>query len=182
VYYGNIGEIVSQEVLRKQGFEVWLPRPLAGSEYLNLSSQLRMKRDSVRKRYENNLRIYYDNKPSIIKEKETWEEFLDRHKEGYMIDLEFARRSQAFFGESFEAFNQYLKKLTSESIIYYFDLIAKKEDKIYVIEVKSTKTARRFLRGEKLRGLMLAKDYGFIPALITLELKVEATDFKMKEL
>jgi hypothetical protein len=29
---------------------------------------------------------------------------------------------------------------------------------------------------------MLAKDYGFIPALITLELKVEATDFKMKEL
>ena len=32
VYYGNIGELVAQEVLRKQGFEASLTRPIANED------------------------------------------------------------------------------------------------------------------------------------------------------
>jgi hypothetical protein len=56
-----------------------------------------------------------------------------------------------------------------------------KSNKIYVIEVKSTRGALPFLKGEKLKGLMLEREYGFIPTLISLEIKMEAANFRMVE-
>ena len=61
VYYGNMGEIIAQEVLRKQGFEVWLTKPVAdGKDYLRLLN--------LPKIDEKELRRYYDNLPSFRKE------------------------------------------------------------------------------------------------------------------
>ena len=50
--------------------------------------------------------------------------------------------------------------------MYIFDLVAKKAGKIYIIEVKSTKSAMKFLKGKRLRGLLLAQKYGFISIII----------------
>ena len=66
--------------------------------------------------------------------------------------------------------------------VYTPDLVAKKNGKIYVVEIKATKGALRYLKGEKLKGLMLAKDYGFSPMLVTLNVNIEASDFTITEL
>lgn len=54
--------------------------------------------------------------------------------------------------------------------------------KIYVVEIKATKGALGYLKGEKLKGLMLAKDYGFSPMLVTLNVNIEASDLAITEL
>ena len=64
-YYGNMGEIIAQQVLRKQGFEVFLTRPVACDEndfigilnFPDLDKELE------------ELRRYYENFPSYRKKK-----------------------------------------------------------------------------------------------------------------
>ena len=51
-----------------------------------------------------------------------------------------------------------------------------------MIEVKSTKGALQFLKGKRLAGFLLAREYGFIPSLVSFNLKVEADNFKMEEI
>lgn len=178
VYYGNIGEIITQEILRRQGFEVWLPRPIADEkDYLNIFRLPEIDEDSLRRRY--NIHC----KAGSIKEDDmSWEEYLSRHKEHIRNERKDVKATFAFFGDQLHSFQGYLKRLKSESIKYYCDLVAKKEEKIYLIEVKSTKHARQFLKGEKKRGLMLAKEYGFFPAVVTMIVKIEALNLKMEEL
>ena len=60
--------------------------------------------------------------------------------------------------------------------------VAKKDGIIYIIEVKSTKAALQFLTGKRLRGHLLAREYGFIPSLVSFNLKIEANNFKMQEI
>jgi len=38
------------------------------------------------------------------------------------------------------------------------------------------------LKDEKLKGLLLAKEYGFIPMLVTLNADIEVTNLKLKTL
>jgi uncharacterized pyridoxamine 5'-phosphate oxidase family protein len=59
-------------------------------------------------------------------------------------------------------------------------IVAKKNDKIYIIEVK-TKKALRYLKKE-LDWLMLAKEYGFLPVVATVDVKIEARDLVIEEL
>jgi len=178
VYYGNIGEVIAQETLRRQGFEVWLPRPIADEkDYLSIFRLPEIDEDSLRRHYDIHC------KAGSIKEKDmSWEEYLSWHKERILNERKDVKASIAFFGDQLHSFQGYLKRLKSESIKYYCDLVAKKDEKIYLVEVKSTKHARQFLKGEKMRGLKLAKEYGFFPAVVTMHLKIEALSFKMKEI
>ena len=91
VYYGNIGEIVAQEVLRRQGFEVWLPRPIAVADGQDFFRFPRMEPLD-------NLRRHYDNYPASAKEKFTWKQFIERQKWRHEKDKEAVRQNQAFFG------------------------------------------------------------------------------------
>jgi len=49
--------------------------------------------------------------------------------------------------------------LEKESTTYIADLLAKKANQVFIIEVKSTKGALKFLKGEISKGLMLAREY-----------------------
>ena len=73
VYYGNIGEIIAQEVLRKQEFEAWLSRPIASAkEFLSLLRFPKIRLDELRRRYTMH--------SSYFKEKVTWERFLESYR------------------------------------------------------------------------------------------------------
>ena len=153
-YIGNIGEMIAQEVLLKEGFEVWLLTP-------------------------------YFPEVSPAPPREERQERI---------------KLKAFFGDKLEAFKQYMEKIgvigkfgilgaaliktgtPKGEYVYTPDLIAKKDGKIYVVEVKATKGALRYLKRGKLKGLMLAKDYGFSPMLVTLNVNIEASDFTITEL
>jgi Holliday junction resolvase len=63
--------------------------------------------------------------------------------------------------------------------VYCPDLVAKKDDKIYIIEVKTQK-ALRYLKKE-LDWLMLAKEYGFSPVVATVNVNIEARDLVLEE-
>ena len=112
----------------------------------------------------------------------SWEEYLSEYKEHIANERKDAKAAIAFFGDQLHSFQGYLKRLKSESIKYHCDLVAKKDEKIYLVEVKSTKQARQFVKGEKMRGLMLAKEYSFFPVVVTMNIKIEALSFKMEEL
>jgi len=64
--------------------------------------------------------------------------------------------------------------------LYTPDLVAKKNQEIYIIEVK-VNTGRIDSEKER-RGLMLARDYGFIPMLITSKVNIEVSDLVIAEL
>jgi Holliday junction resolvase len=64
---------------------------------------------------------------------------------------------------------------------YHPDMIAKKNGEIYVIEIKTT-GGIRYLKGSPLKGLLMARNYGFIPALITVNVSIKATDLTVREL
>ena len=64
---------------------------------------------------------------------------------------------------------------------YKPDLLAKKNRKIYVVEVKAS-SGKQNLRGEKLEGLLLAKKYGFVPMVVTLDVEIKASDLVAQEL
>ena len=109
VYYGNIGEIITQQVLKKQGFEVLLTRPVGvpieKGDYMNL---LRFpKKDEELKK----LHHYYDILPSFRKREETWEEFLKSKENRINCEIEWRKANRAFFGEQLDAFIAYLKKI-----------------------------------------------------------------------
>jgi len=179
VYYGNIGEIITQQVLRKQGFEVWLTRPIGKErDFLRIFSIPKMD-EEIKK-----LREQYDILRRWGRE-ETWEEYLDEHKGIINYKIETVKANRKFFGEQLDAFVNYMKKLKLDVVYerkYIPDLIAKKDGKIYVIEVKSRKGALQFLKGKRLKGLLLAREYGFFPSLVSFNLKIEADNFKMEEL
>ena len=165
VHYGNLGELITQDALRKQGFEVWLTRPVANEEdYFRLNL--------VQKMDENieELNTGYDK------------EFLKDHKEYVEKEVKREKSTRAFFGEQLHAFKQYLKKKVIGECEYRPDLIAKKDGKIHIIEVKSTKGALQFLRGKRLKGLLLAREFGFIPTLISFNLNIGVQNFKIEEI
>jgi len=179
VHYGNLGEIIAQEVLKKQGFEVWLTRPVGnlgiiGKDYIPLHGLTRFDEDTLRRHYNLHIR------------KQTWEEYRDEHLEFYKRELRDMKKTEAFLGDKLDAFKQYLKRIKLDVVgerMYIPDLVAKKNGEIYVIEVKSSERARKsFLKGKKLKGLMLAREFGLIPTVVTLNLKIETSEFELEEL
>jgi len=50
---------------------------------------------------------------------------------------------------------------------------------VVVVEVKVGQGIN-YLKEKSRKGLILAKDYGFIPTLITLDIDIKASNFRMK--
>ena len=91
VYYGNMGEIITQEVLRRQGFEVWLTRPVGNVQDFLYAFHLPNMDEELE-----GLRRHYDNLPSFRKEEETWEEFLERHKTHVKRKIEIVKEDNCY--------------------------------------------------------------------------------------
>lgn len=104
-----------------------------------------------------------------------------------------------FFGDKLVAFKRYLEsvgvigadgivgacqiKMTEPKSkhIYTPDLVCRKDNDIYVVEVK-TNSADIYLKPEKVRGLLLAKKFGLIPLLSHINVRIDASDFVLQEL
>jgi len=206
-YYGNIGEMVAQEVLLKQGFRVWLLTPYFPRKFKRKSIRTGLFH-SLSYLYrtppnENTLRTLYKSHYEGLDKKKfdvpAWNDFLKKNIKDYESKV---REIKNFFGEDkLTAFRKYMEKLgvigkagiprfalitekekeAKHEYIYTPDLIARKNGDIYIVEIK-TGEAISYLKGEKLDEVVLAKQYGFIPILITLNINVEANDFKAYEL
>lgn len=179
-YVGNIGEMVAQEVLLKEGFQVWLLTPY-------FPNRAPFESRSVGGGLIHSLSYLYKQKPG---------KFRKRKLEDYENKI---KALKTFFGDKLEAFKQYTEKLgvigktgisgaelintegPEREYIYTPDLVAKKDEKIYVVEIKTGKGIR-YLKEEKLKGLMLAKEYGLVPLLVTLNVNIEVTDLILREL
>jgi hypothetical protein len=181
-YFGNIGEMVAEEILLKEGFTVWGLKPYhAGGSRLN--------RDIFVDDLYTCLGFLYQSNVS----------FYDRTL-GYEKTCENAiKELENFFGEKLVAFKKYMESIGvigKEGIVgaarikmtdpkskhvYTPDLIARKGSEIYIVEVK-TNSANIFFKPEKVEGLLSARKFGLVPLLINLNVSIEATDLVMKEL
>ncbi len=173
VYFGNIGEMIAREMLLKDGFEVWLFRPyfpssppLSGKEVLGSN-------------------IIYD----LNCLQQVRKSVAGRDTELHISLEECKRRAKAledFFGSTLENFVQYAKRIGLTEVgrsahQYAPDMAAKKDGRIYIVEVK-VNTGALYLKGEKLQALKLAREYGFIPMLITLNIDMKVTNLIAREL
>ena len=207
-YHGNIGEIAAEEVLLRNGFDIWL-----------VHGGFDAGKESEKRRYRTSLSYYlstllYSREPLLENPRYSINSQGVKRIEEEHLNSQDVKGAQEelhlFFGDKLESMMQYMKKIgvikkpiqvwkeagaindlivttdinrfgERERPIYTPDLIAKKKRDFYVIEVK-TNTGTNFLRGKRLEGLMLAKDYDFIPMLITLNVKIEMTNLKLQEL
>lgn len=178
-YHGNIGELVSAEVLEKSGYEVWMMRPFLqriGGLLMALAAyRMSLNEEELRQEYMHRIDATRKDAGLIV------DEYVRRNLE---YRREHRRHLTRFFGDKLESFNQYLEKLgifgehgRQSGALYSPDLTCKKEDEIYVVEVKAN-SGINYLKGRKLEGLMLAKEYGFIPMLITIKVQIEAANLK----
>jgi len=171
-YIGNIGEMIVQEVLVKRGYRVWLLTPYFPS---SLKRPLQKGLLSVLQcLYEDESRTHEVRRPKLN---------LDELRD--------------FFGGKLGDFKQYVERLgvvgkdglpgaphikiggSGTEYLYCPDLVAKKNNKIYVVEIKVGQ-GTRYLKKEKVKGLVMAKEHGFIPMLVTLNLSIEARDLEIK--
>lgn len=90
---------------------------------------------------------------------------VDRY---YKENIEFER----IWGTHFEHIIDYSRML--EEVNYIPDFIAKKGDKVFIVEVKSKTKGKVAKLGEhQKKGLLKAYDYGFTPMLLVVPIKTE---------
>ena len=181
MYCDKMVEIITEEVLCKQEFEVWIPRAVICEEdFLTIRHLPELDEDSLRRHY-----YFYCRVGSIKEEDLSLEQYISNHKrkhENYIQnEKNRIKATTVFLDDQLNSFKEYLRSLESESIKFNCDFVAKKDRKIYIIQVKSTKGALQFLRGKRLKGLLLAREFGFIPTLISFDIKIEANNFKIEE-
>lgn len=222
-YIGNIGELIAEEVLEKEGYEIWM----MGSYYADqepededfhspLKSDRRKKRRGALISALGLLRKEQPRLPSakvlreLHKERsrvlphETFKEFKNREQAKINMYKRLVKELETFFGERLENIKEYMcaigplrryvflrencntdftqiSAIVGERGIWYTpDLIAKKDGEIFVTEIKAN-TGINYLKGQKLEGLLLAKKYGFVPMLITLNIGIGATHLVAKK-
>jgi hypothetical protein len=108
----------------------------------------------------------------------------EEKRNSYYLPFNFIQKPSAplrkFFGNRLDTFMRYINQ-SDRAFNYHPDMIAKKNGEIYVIEIKTT-GGIRYLKGCPLKGLLMARNYGFIPALITVNVSIKATDLTVREL
>ena len=201
-YFGNIGEMIAEEILIKAGYSVWEMKPYScpslPSEskiatrltfYLDYLYRKKPQKDKLRTRYE----ACYTNLDPKIFPAPSWDDYYRSIVTDYEKVVEDLKN---FFGEKLEDVKAYFESLgiigetgITEDIqatrkserIYTPDLVAKKNGEIYIIEVKAN-SGDSYLKGEKLSGLLSARKFGLVPLLINLNVTLDAKNFVMKEL
>ena len=201
-YFGNIGEMIAEEILIKEGYSVWEMRPYScpslPSEskiakhltfYLDYLYKEKPQKDKLRTEYE----ARYTNLDPKIFSVPSWHDYYRDIVTNY---LKVVKDLKNFFGEKLEGVKAYFESLgiigetgVTEDIqatrkserIYTPDLVAKKDGEIYIVEVK-TNSGNSYLKGEKLNGLLSARKFALVPLLINLKVTLDATNFVMEEL
>lgn len=172
-YIGNIGEIITEQILMKEGYEVCKWKPYSAGDSLPeplVKHNLRLSME----------RLSHKHKPdeSVIVNGQTVHLTYE-----YDDNSEIERDLKEFFGEKFKDFKKYVGNLglfkEAGNVIYSPDLVAKKENQIYVIEVKTNSGK---LTEKKREGLVSAKRFGFVPVIVNIDVDIVATNFKMQEL
>lgn len=122
------------------------------------------------------------------------------HDGGYEESRKLAiKELEDFFGRKLEGFKKYIESIgmiesyygilgaygingkTKSEYAYTPDLIAKKDNEICIVEVK-TNSGNIYLKPEKVEGLVSARKSGLIPLLINLNVSINATDFMIREI
>jgi hypothetical protein len=170
-----MGEMIAEEVLFKEGFAVCKWRPYAAGDVLPESH--------VSQNLRRCLNCLYPIKPDEIMIKDGKTVHLTYSRDPYADTI--IEELRDFFGDKLANFKKYTDSLgifgEVGKPVYIPDLVAKKDNKIYVIEVK-TNSGNVYLKKEKLEGLMSARKFNFIPLVINLKISIEATNFIMNEL
>lgn len=204
-YFGNMGEMIAEEVLLKDGYAVWEVSHYPGGylpseyriaksllEYLRYMYQRKPDKNTLKKEY----KIRYFN---LSPEKFTvpsWNEYYTNIVTNYERVIAELRN---FFGDKLEGFKRYVESLRiidkisiadasriaenerESSPVYTPDLVAKKDHDIYIVEVK-TNSGSIYLKKEKLEGLLSARKFNLIPLLVNLNVKISATNLTIQEL
>lgn len=179
-YFGNIGELIAEEVLFKQGFHVWGLRPLHAGKVAKEEGIFSNLFGCLSFLYPSDYHMYDDTL-------------------GYEKSRELAiMKLERFFGEKLEDFKKYMESIgvigksglvgavqinakTKSKHVYTPDLVVKKDNEIYIVEVKAN-SGNIYLKPEKVEGLLSARKFGLIPLLINLRVSIDATDFMMQVL
>jgi len=174
-YFGNIGEMITEAILLKEGFRVckWRPYATSATSPESILSQGLWRC----------LNCLYPLKPDEIIEiaGQTLNVTHERPPDYETIIGEF----QEFFGDKLIDFKNYVESLgifsESGKRIYTPDLVVKKGKEIYIVEVK-TNSGNIYLKPEKVQGLLSARKFGFIPLIVHINISINASDFSMQEL
>jgi len=179
-YFGNIGEMIAEQVLLKQGFSVWGLKPFH-------AGRLRTERGIFGNLF-NCLSFLYPSNDRIFD-----------GTLGYEKSRELAiKELENFFGEKLDAFRKYMESIgvigktgmvgaaqikaeIKSKHVYTPDLVVNKDNEIWIVEVK-TNSGNIYLKPEKVEGLLSARKFGLIPLLINLNVSIDATNFMMQEL
>jgi hypothetical protein len=139
-----------------------------------------------RQRYERDLKKYSSKIPPegwkyLSTPTMTWDEYRKEElkhakalmkdiEHSYPIDMEEEREFERIWGPHLEQIKRYNKWLR-ECGHYEPDYVAKSGDKIYLVEVKSSKTS---LFGEhQKKALLKAYDFGITPMLLVVSVRID---------
>ena len=174
-YFGNIGEMIAEETLFKEGFEV--------CKWSSFSAP-----NIVPNKINNNLRyclmcLYIvDSDEGKVRIGEN--EYVIFHVVEYK---KIMKQLKSFFADKLGKIKDYIDFLgifdPNKKPLYIPDLVAKKDKEIFVIEVKTNSgNIYRKRQKEKLEGLLSARTYDFIPMLVNLKVEIVASAFTLTEL
>jgi len=161
VLIGDVGEYATLHFLRENGYET--------QKGIRLILDMQTASYSPHAKYAVlGSRIIF--REELEKDKQLKKQFIKYYKST-------VRRLEALLGkDKIAVVRNYLKDLGHEasafSGFYTPDIVATKDGETYIIEVKAN--TGRIDTKEELEGLLRAKDYGFIPMLITLNVKIRA--------
>lgn len=203
-YFGNIGEMITEEVLSKEGYQICELRPFStgktrltiGSGLWNCLSVLYQGKPEETK-LRSGYRAKYVPPPKFLKPSEvpTWEEYYSKH---LRLFEESTNDLNSFFGDKLANFVNYIESIgivgkegivgasriqieTKSKHVYTPDLVAKKKGEIFIVEVK-TNSGNIYLKPEKVQGLLSARKFGLIPLIVHINVGIKASDFSMSEL
>ncbi|MCJ7610459.1 hypothetical protein MUP00_12485 [Candidatus Bathyarchaeota archaeon] len=183
-YKGLITEKVIVNYLMREGFICEIYLSVAEWRKRDWKDDLRHHKQL----YERDLKIYSSELPPedwdyLSTPTMTWDEYRKdelRHvkalmkdlEHSYLIDMEEEREFEYIWGPHLEQIRKYNEWLR-EYGHYQPDYIAKKGDKVFLMEVKSSLSGRRALSGEHQRkALLKAYDFGIMPMLLVVPISI----------
>lgn len=197
--------MIVEEVLVNNGYLVWETRSYPDCK---LSSESRIAKGLFdyfsylyqEKPNEEHLKhdyfVQYDGLDPKEFQVPSWDDYCKNRVAEY---YEAVNALRDFFGNKLEDFKRYIEsigvlgkigvvgavKIVNPNLackyVYAPDFVAKKNDDIYIIEVK-TNNAIKYFKEEKLEGLTSVRKFGLVPLIITLKVDIVAKDFLIKEL
>jgi hypothetical protein len=184
-YFGNIGELITEEMLLKRGFEVLGMKPYHAGKSGKLVSHSEFSL------------WHYVN---ILHDRETYGVIKSMLCYSQEECVKAINQLNIFFGDKLVNFVKYVESIgmfnqielidtpqisagneVMSKRVYTPDMVAKKNGEIYIVEVKAN-SGNIYLKPEKVKGLLSARKFGLIPLVVHINVNISATDFSVEEL